>query len=298
MLKRINSLFFIGLLVVEVLFAEQSANSRVLIDGIVASVYGPSSTSIITYSDLIRPGIDGSKRTLEGLIMRSLEDQDAKRYGMQSTPEAIEKNLQAVFRSNNWLEDDFNKMVQNAGWMAQEAREEFRLMTDVAQIEGFKIYSQLIVPERDILAYYEDHPEFEEASFYIQRAVVPYDFNKQHEEQYDELVQLLKNKQLVLDWTAPFWVSDVDLSESKLFIKDLALNEISLPQDSPEGFEFLQQLKSSPRRKKSIEERRNSIIEVLREPKAEVLKNEYYKELLKPATVVYFDDEFKKAATE
>src|SRR5439155_22881496 len=99
-------------------------------------------------------------------------------------------------------------MVQGAGWLPEEAREEFRLITDVNQIESFKIYSQMIVPEREIIAYYEEHPEFEEAAYQIQRVVIPYDFEREVEEQKTQLLIDLKRHNIQLNWSEPFWIED------------------------------------------------------------------------------------------
>ena len=274
------------------------ATNHLLVDGIVACVFGPQKTDIITYSDLARPGIDGTPRTLDKLVVRALKDQEAQRYGMQSSPEAVEKNLQAVFREHNWAENDFNKMVQAAGWMPEEAREEFRIMTDVNQIESFKIFSQLIVPERDILAYYQANLELEPASYHIQRAVVPYDFEIEREIQLKEILKSLKKQKLELEWSPSFWVTEDDIKNDKEFIASLDIHQISQPREVVEGFEFFKLLESKERHQKTLEEMRNKIIEILRAPKAEELQESYHKDLLKRSTVVYCDPNIQPLSTD
>ena len=267
------------------------ATSPVLIDGIVAAVYGPVRTNIVTYSDLQRPGIDGGPRTVNLVIDRHLEDQKAQHYGMTSTPEAVDKQLQTVFRANNWSEEDFNKMVQAAGWLPEEAREEFRIMTDVNQLEAFKIYGQMIVPERDILAYYNANPEHEDGAYHLQRAVIPYDFTLEPEEQKTRLLIALKRHQCVLEWSDPFWINDQDIAEDKAFIRDLSLRQISKLHQSVDGFEVYKVLEKRERRQKSLEEMRPFIVDTLRQPKVKKLKEAFHKELRDNATIVYFDED-------
>jgi peptidyl-prolyl cis-trans isomerase SurA len=270
---------------------QQPPDRRVLFDGILAAVYGPMQTDIITYSDVQRPGIDGSKRTIDGLMDRTLKDQDAQRYGMKSTPDAVDKQLQIVFRGNNWTEEDFNKMVQTMGWLPEEAREEFRLITDVNQIENFKILGQLIVPERDVLAYYQANPEYELAEYLIERAVIPYDFSGDRTMQRAQLNQEIKNNRLEVEWPEPFWISDQDIADDKAFIRTLSFNEISEPQEIGEGFEIMRVLKFKEKKLKTLEEMHNQIVEILRRPKAEEMQKNYSESLRANATIVYFDEE-------
>lgn len=287
--KKVTFLFLFSFLMSAQIQAESIPDNAVLVDGVQTAIYGPQRTDIVTYSDLQRPGIDGSRRTLDVLIDRALKDQDAMRYGMKSSPEAIEKNLQAVFRGNSWTEQDFNKMVQTVGWLPEEAREEFRIMTDVNQVESFKIGGQLIVPERDVQTYYQEHPEYESAGYLIARAVVPYDFNQERIEQKSDIINDIKENVLDVQWAEPFWVTDEDIAEDKAFLRTLAPNTISDPQQAPDGFEVLMVQELKPRRLKTIDEMRTAIIEILRKPKLQEVQENYSKELRTNATIVNFD---------
>jgi hypothetical protein len=47
-------------------------------------------------------------------------------------------------------------------------------MFAVNRIVDFKIRSGLIAPEKEVVAYYEAHPEMLEPSYQIRRAVIPF----------------------------------------------------------------------------------------------------------------------------
>jgi len=274
--------------------APNAPDNRVLLDGIVTAVYGPMRTDIITYSDLQRPGIDGSVRTVPNLVDRILKDQEAQRYGMKSSPEAVDKQLQLVFRSNNWTEHDFNTMVQKIGWLPDEAREEFRIMSDVNQIEAFKIYQQLVVPEREIQAYYQDNPEYEEASHFISRLIIPYDFEQERSVQRMQLQERMQTDPDSFDWPTPFWLKDTDIAREKSFIRELPVGGISESHPILEGFEYIKMVDQKPQRIKPLEDVRNRIIETLKQPKVDQMQQAYNKELRAKAVIVHFDPDIRE----
>lgn len=261
----------------------------IFLDGIEVAIYGVPRTDIITHSELRRPGIDGNVRTKDDLINQYLKAQDAVRYGMKATSEAVDKQLEMIFKNNHMTEDDFNKMLQAAGYLPEEGREEFARLTDVSQIEGFKIYGQLIVPERDIIAHYNEHPEYEEAAYEVEHAVIPYDFSQERQEQ---CAHLDTNN---LEWTEPFWVNEQDIADDKAFIRTLPFNTISEPRESSFGFEFIRVRAYKEKKLIPLEKRRLAIIDTLRQPMLQEKRETYHKELREHATILDFSAEHEKS---
>ncbi len=143
------------------------------IDEIKAVVFGEEGAQVITRSDVERPGIDGSPRTLDDLVLERLLFLDAKKYNMISDEDAVDKYLANIQRENNMSMDDLKNLFSNAGYTYQEGREQFGTMQAVNSIMDFRIRSRLMIPEREIVAYHKAHPDEEPERYFIQRAVVP-----------------------------------------------------------------------------------------------------------------------------
>ncbi len=50
----------------------------------------------------------------------------------------------------------------------------FGMISVINQLLDFKIRSRLIVPEREVVAYYNENPEVQDASYQIQIGMVPF----------------------------------------------------------------------------------------------------------------------------
>src|SRR5437867_1197347 len=72
-----------------------------LLDTIQAVVYSEEGAEIVTKSDIDRPGLDGSFRTLEDVVLERLMYLDAKRFKILPDQDTIDKHLKAVQRENN-----------------------------------------------------------------------------------------------------------------------------------------------------------------------------------------------------
>jgi parvulin-like peptidyl-prolyl isomerase len=266
--------------------------ARYPVDEIVVVIYAQEGSEIITQSDLQRPTLDGSPRTLEDTIFERLLFLDAKKYKMIADEDAIDKHLATVQRQNNMTLDDLKAVFRSSGYTYEEGREQFGIMYAVNAVIDFKIRSRLIVPEKDVLAYYNAHPVMLEPTYQVQRAVIPY--SKVASKQ--ALVKELANFQgLGITWEEPFWVVQNDLAESKRFVIDMKMGTIAEPQEIDAGYELIKLVDKKGERVAPLEERYREIVDILRKPKYDELMVEYKKILFDSASVVYLKKELQPA---
>jgi len=267
------------------------ADDLYLLDTIEASIYGEEETDIITKSDLDRPGIDGAFRSLNDRVIESLLYGEAKKFKMLPTTEAVEKHLQAVQQEHHLSQDELYDIFRAAGYSPQEGKEQFSKMSAISSVIDFKIRSRLIVPEKDIIAFYDENPIWQEPTYKVKRAVVNVPRRKNLERFRKELEQFIQTGtgSLKISWSDPFWINEDDIAEDRQFITAMEPGEIRIIQEGPEGFELLQLVEKKPKRLKPLEERYREIADKLRQPRFEELFKNYKQSLFDSASIIYFD---------
>lgn len=269
---------------------ETSDNDLYLIDTVKAVIYGAERTDVITVSDVTRPSIDGNKQTLDDLVLAKLVCQDAIHYKMEPDNDAVENHLKAVQRENNLSLDDLKSIFSNAGYTYEEGKEQFKAMTAIGTMIDFRVRSRLIVPEKDIQAYYQEHPQIQEASYQIARAQELPPQGMDRDVFMRELQKLVETGtcKLEIDWSEPFWIKKSELASDKQFITTLQVGSIGMGSESASGIELYKLLNNKEERLMSLEERYNDIADILKRPKYNELFEQYKKDLFSHAAVIYF----------
>lgn len=256
---------------------------RVKIDGIKSTIYTHESVDIATLSDLKRLSLDGSPRTLQTIEFEVLVYQEASRSpSLMLDDTATEKGLEKLLKDNNLTKQQLEEIFKASGYTYQEGREQFRRMSTINQMLDHRIRSRLLVPEKDVKAYYNEHPIYEEASYLIQRALVP--FNR------SVSIENLQQTSLSLEWSPEFWVQEDELAQEKRFITLLGVGQISEPYRTDDGFEFFRLVQKKERRLKPLEMRYTEIANILRKPRYDKLFDEYKNQLFDAASIIRFDD--------
>jgi hypothetical protein len=261
-----------------------------VIDSIKAVIYGQQRTDIITLSDEMRPSLDGSKQSLDDLVLAKLICQDAARFKIEPDDEAVNKHLEAVQRENNLSLEDLKAIFKQAGYTYEEGRAQFKSITAVGTMVDFRIRSRLIVPEREIQAYYSEHPEIEETSYQIEIAQVSCPSGMDHDTFMDKIRDLVRtgNSSLDVSWAGPFWIKKSDVAQDKNFLITMDVGTIALGSQSAAGVELFRLKNKKEEHLRTLEERYNEIAEILKRPKYNELFDGYKKELLTNAAIVYF----------
>jgi len=259
------------------------------LDGIAAIVFGQEGTEIITKSELERKSLDGQERTIEDLVYEKLMLLDAQKFKMTPDEEQIDKHLASVQRENNITLDQLKAVFTASGYSYEEGRAQFGIISIINQLLDFKIRSRLIVPEKEVVAYYNANPETIEEGYLVQRALVPFDSTLTREEQKNAIERYVhgRNGFVSIEWPEAFWIEKNEIAENKQFITRLQPGDVSDPEETIDGFELFKLQENRPARVKTMEERYRAITDVLRRPKYEQLDKEYKKQLMDNASVLY-----------
>ena len=263
----------------------------IFVDGIKAVFRGSEGTDLVFESQLQRPKLDGTRPTLEATITDLALAQEAKKYRVWPTPEEIDKQWRMLAESNKKTLKEFEDLLIAAGFTPQEGRNEFAQINAINSLVGFKITGNLIVTEAAVMQHYNENPEYEPTSYYIEYALIPLDSAITPQEQLKNIEKMVKNHDANHDlpWGAAFWVKEEELAQDKQFITQLVPNQISLPVQTEQGFELFRLKSKKEGRQLTLDERYNEIVGILRKPTYARLMDEFQKDLLDKASIIYFD---------
>jgi hypothetical protein len=265
-------------------------NNLVLIDQIEVVIFGQEDVEIITKSDIDRPSLGGGFRTKDEIVFEKEVFLDAKKHKIPQDEEAVDAYLAQVQREHNLSEKDLEQIFTSAGYTIEEGRQQLQTMQTVNTMLDVKIRSNLIIPRKDVEQYYNEHPTVIEATYTLERALVPQSRRVSPDAQYDILVKFAQTGKgaIGVEWGEPFTINHSDIAESKQFIYSMNPGDVSLPERVQDGFELFRLVEKTPEHVKSLDESYREIVDILRRPKYEELMEDYRKFLLKHSSVVYF----------
>lgn len=251
--------------------------------------FGENDVIIITQADLQRPNLDGSTRTLEDLIFENLVYLDAKRYGMLASVESGERYFKMLQQANNRSQEELKKVFEDAGYTYEDALIHLARLSIINEMLDFRIRSRLIVPEKEVLAYYKDNPVIDPVGYLVERIFIPYPTAPiKNMAMYKKVLRdHVKQGKMPDADRVEFWVKQNELAEDKQFIAQLSDGELSQVQELEDGFELFLLKETRPERLLTLEERRLDIIRQLTQPRYEKLFNQYKESLRENATIVY-----------
>lgn len=274
------------------LFMSSYSNSSdlYLLDTIEASVRMEKDTEIITKSDVDRPSLGGEIRPLQDIIFERSVFLDAKKHKILPDEDAVEGYLMAIQREHNLTSDGLRDIFTAAGYTYEEGREQLQMMQTTNTMIDFKIRSNLIVPRKDVIAYYQANPEVIEPSYILERTFIPLTATSTKEQQKKELIRIAKTKKDIQDmrWSEPFSINQSDIAQERQFIITMKPGDISLPIEVSGGFELFRLKEKTEERLVSLDERYRDIVDILRRPKYEELLQTYKDNLFDTASVTYF----------
>lgn len=162
-------------------------------DGIKAVFRASEGTQLVMFSELERPNLDGSPAHLETTLSNLALENEAKKYRLVPTPEEIDKQWRMLAESNKKTPKEFEDLFITIGYTPTEGRNAFAQITAINSLVNFKVTANLIVPEADVIAYYQAHPEVDPARYYLEYTLVPFASDKTKEDQYKQL-QIIAQK--------------------------------------------------------------------------------------------------------
>lgn len=263
----------------------------ILIDQIEAVVYGQEDVEIITKSDIDRPSLGGGFRTKDEIIFEREVLLDAKKHNIPQDDEAVDAYLAQIQREHNLSEEELENIFTSSGYTLEEGRDQLQMMQTINTMLDVKIRSNLIVPRRDVEEYYKNHPTVIEATYILQRAVVPQSKKLSADQQHNILVKYAQTGKGAsgITWSDSFTINHSDIAANKHFIYEMEPGQISLPQEVGTGFEMFKLVEKTPETVKSLDDCYREIVDILRRPKYEELMEKYKATLMQNASVVYFN---------
>jgi len=264
------------------------AKDLFLIDQIETIIFGPEETAIVTKSDIDRPGLDGVPKTKDKVILQHLIFQDAKKYKIVDE-KMVDRYMAAVQAEHNLTVDQLKDMFNAYGYTYQEGREQLSILYTVNSLIDFKVRSRLIIPEKEVKAYYDANPLLTEAKYNLQRMFIPVSADVDKKVLKEKIIQKIDTGQDILfgQWGNVFPVKKANLSEDKLFITNMKVGQTYHPQEYQNGFEIFKLVDKKDKQLVPFEERYKEIADELRRPLYEKLFQEYTSGLFENCTIVH-----------
>jgi len=280
--------WYLCLLIYMVIYAPLFPTALTLLDTIEVVIETLEGTEIITQSDTSRPALQGTVRTVDELVFESLVYLDAKKHKVEPDEDAVDRYLAKIMQENGLNLHELEEVFRQGGRTLKEGREELRKMQAVNGMMDFKIRSNVIVPKKEVEAFYADNPEYEPAQYQLQYALVTYDKDTQQDVQKKQLEQqLVRGNTAAIRFGNSFWVDAQDLAQERQVIGNLKKGE-SILFETSEGFEVYRMQEMKERRLRTLQERYRDIASLLMQPKYQQMMDDYRKQLLSGASLLYF----------
>lgn len=257
------------------------------LDEIKVVLISGENTEIITKSDIERPGITGEIRELDDLILELIIYLDAQKHKIVPDDQAIDEYLASLQRESNLTQAQLTEIFASAGYTFAEGRGLLRRIQAVNTMIDFKVRSNLIVPRKDVEAYYDEHPEYIEERYAIVRAELPILKNvKKEREKVEVAIKEKKSFDKMVTWSEPFWIKKSSIAEEKKGITKLEANEVLLAGQEDGFFELFKLVGKEDRRLRTLEERYHDIAKLLQKPRFEELLKKYKESLFESITII------------
>ncbi|MDR3646521.1 MAG: hypothetical protein P4L22_03195 [Candidatus Babeliales bacterium] len=235
---------------------------------VTTSTQDSTDVQIITMSDIKKRGFDGGKYTLDDLINEALADNLGKTFKINLTDDDVNKYLK---RANLTDKKQLKKLTETWGYESlEDFYESFKKIYRANTALNYEMSSQLVVLEKEIQDYYEQHPVYKEAVYTIETTFVLLDSTKTKEELKKELEEFAagtKNLDYII-WDLPITIKKAEVTDSSKFLEDMAIGSIYI-KELNDGFDLFKLIDKQPDITVPLEERKKVIVEKLQTQKHE-----------------------------
>lgn len=262
---------------------------RQLVDETAVIICGPERERIVCLSEINRLSIDGRKLTKDSLITEELLFQETVKYKVPIDESVVDKYLANIQRDHKVSLDQIKDIFKSAGYTYGEGRDQLRMMYAGNMILDNKIRARLIVPEKEVIAYYEAHPRIKEPKYLLEVGFIPFDTALAPAVQETAIQkEIAAHKLTNVQWREPFWILEEDLADNIQFVTDMHPGDISKPTMVSSGFEVYKLRDKKPRRVVPLRKRYHEIVSILQRPVFDRMFIEYKKELFDNAYIIDF----------
>lgn len=275
-------------------FGKKEQSNLILLDEVKVLVHGPEAKTIFCSSDEGRHGIDGRPKDIQNCIVEELIFQDAKRMKIPLEPEIIQEHLNRTIRAFGLKPGDEDKVFAQEGYTRAEGLKEFEKIYAVQAMLDFKVKSDLVVTEEQVIKYWEENPIVIEERFCIQTAFVSAqqkseegikEGSQELEKRIDDLIKTGQSK-LVINWSDSFWIKGSEVAQDLEMITTMKKGQI-IKIARNQGYQLYKLVDYEPEKLVPLHERYREIVDTLKHPMFDKKMKKYHQELLKGATVIY-----------
>ncbi len=264
------------------------------IDEVRVVLYNDETSEIITTSD-IKPGLEGKPRTLKDIVIERCMVHDAQRLHITVSDEELDRHLGNLQKEQGLNRDMLAGLFKELGYAQYEdGRQAVRERMMIDQIMEYRVRTSALldINKADAQTFYEKFPAEEKATFSLVQAYIPsYTMNR---EQIEESMQKGTFPDTIT-WSDVFTITEDELAQDRLFIKDRAPGSIVDVEYFDDGCEVTKLVAKTAQRIVPFEEKADEVLDLLRRQKFAQAIDDYYARLLKESLLVFTHPQDKQA---
>lgn len=211
---------------------------------------------------------------------------------MPVDPDGALKYIEGLKKQLKINDAEFETLFAEVGRTMVEGLEMLNVFYNTEFFTHYKFKSQLVPTEDEILNYFNDNPEFIDGSYEISIARVPYEDDQDREVVKNKIEKALVDKNDgdgLIEWGNVIKVAEEDLQDDQKFITQMKPEGVYI-QEADGMFELVKLIAHEPTRIKTLEERKNLIIDALNRKKLESMLAKYNQSISEFVDVIIFDN--------
>jgi hypothetical protein len=240
--------------------------------------------AIITQQDIARMAFDGQNHTVEDAVYKQILCAKADSLKMSMSNEEVIENLEKVGMPHD------QQLLMVERWHYYDLDEFLQTVRKIyvsGMSQSFEVESRLVITQAEIDDYYQKNPVWLEPEFELVTSFVPFS-NEQEKTKLKYKLEkfLITHKGYNVEWSDSFVIRESEISDENLFLKSLKTNQIYL-KEVEQGFDLFKMVEIRPKRLQPLIERRNQIVNYLRNERYPAVLEQVQQDLLQKAVVYY-----------
>ncbi len=262
-----------------------------LIDQIECVVCGSAYNKPFVDTDVTwKRTLDNQFVPLQKQIQADIVMQQIASEKMPIDPDGAAKYIEGLKKQLKINDAEFETLFSEVGRTMAEGLEMLNIFYNTEFFTHYKFKSQLVPTEDEILNYFNDNPEFIDGSYEISIARVAYDGDQGREDIKNKIEKALVDNNDghgLIQWGKVIKVAEEDLQDDQKFITKMKPEGVYI-QESDGLFELVKLISYEPTRIKTLDERKNSIIDALNRKKLESMLAKYNQSVSEFVDIISF----------
>ena len=264
-----------------------------LIDQIECVVCGSAYNKPFVDTDITwKRTLDNQFVPMQKQIQADIVMQQIASEKMPIDPDGAPKYIEGLKKQLKINDAELETLFSEVGRTMAEGLEMLNIFYNTEFFTHYKFKSQLVPTDDEILNYFNDNPEFIDGSYEISIARVPYENDADRDVVKNKIEAALNGKNDgdgLIVWGNAIKVAEEDLQADQKFIIKMKPEGVFI-QETDGMFELVKLIAHEPTRIKTLEERKNSIIDALNRKKLEIMLAKYNQSVSEFVDVITFDN--------